>query len=1112
MASNGSSATRCPTRTVDDAPAGEDVFGSHAPIVDAVHELITTERGGRTIGLEGTWGSGKSTVVRLLADRLAGSDSHVVVFDAWSHEGDPLRRSFLDKLITSLAAKGWVEREAWGDRRKELARRRRVEHTRPVSKIETPAIVAGAVAALFAILLSAGAVLLEVGLSAESNSPLWVGPAIHTILAVFVVVGAAVLWRRSRSEDASDAWLSLFSVDSVTESTSETIETPDPTSIEFESTFNDLMREALPIDRGRRLVLVVDNLDRVLPEDARAIWATLQTFLHHSQDARESWLDSLWVMLPYDRAGIVRLWSGSDSNDEEARANGTLAESFIDKSIQSRFEVPLPLLSDWRAYLESTLRSALPDCSEVDGYAAYRLYAHRLTGGRGRAPSPRELKQYVNRIGALHRRWQHELPFASLAYYASLGWSGIQVAERIRHDELPEPWSADLLAEDAEEHLAAIAFNTDPIRARQLMLGPLIDGALGQDASVELVELLDRPGFWEVLPQSPIVRLSMGIQALLTASDRLLDVPVTRRPDAEWREVTSLLARQGREVENWPALTLNLAEELSSLLSLVAHPAAADIASRVTAAPIPADGVSAWAEGVHALLGRFDWLTVHASGAPEAVRDALAHFNRLEGWGGLAGRLGIEPSARASLDESIVVRVSEAPGEALRALMVLRTIEPDIEWAPFVTAAVDRLREYAPSRGRPPHPTVDDSRWLLHILRIAKQAAAEERAALVQEGFALEYAWLASDPGDDGALGDWLYEELRQFSPESWANRRLSGYASSGKNLVDALLADPASQPVTPLAQAIERVGDFNVIPSIGAHSEGEALASALVAELRESDRFRTALGGDLFRALWPHVARAGDSDALDPDQLVRAACAQATFAAQLQSEPFAEGLMGMYAAVIAAHPNRDEAVGLAAWIAESLSALSPDQWQAAMADSDDWVALLAAVHGAAPDARVGGGFGQALAKFLEGVANGEGVTPLEAEQWERTVVPLLAPAVEGTYAQGVARAAVSAGGGLPEEFFDLVGDTLREPRIFLRSEILDGLLPDLVTERNAAGLSWLIDALQTEDVRRNAQDGALSALAEVVRTSLGHDEDDDLQLRKVATLIGLDLEPEPDR
>ena len=281
MAANGLSATRCATLTVDDAPAGEDVFGSHQPIADAVHELITTEPGGRTIGLQGSWGSGKSTIVRLVAERVAGPDSHGVVFDAWAHEGDPLRRSFLDKLITGLAAEDWVDETAWGERREELARRRRVEHTRPVAKLETPAIVAGAVAALFAIFLSAGAVLFETGLPTEASWPRWVGLAIHVSLLVIVVLGTVRLWLRSRSGDASDAWLSLASVQSVTESTSETIETPDPTSIDFESTFKQLMREA--------------------------------------HDAREPWLDSLWVLLPYPES-TDRSLTGRDAGLPESLA------------------------------------------------------------------------------------------------------------------------------------------------------------------------------------------------------------------------------------------------------------------------------------------------------------------------------------------------------------------------------------------------------------------------------------------------------------------------------------------------------------------------------------------------------------------------------------------------------------------------------------------------------------------------------------------------------------------------------------------------------------------------------------------------------------------------
>ncbi|MYH40389.1 MAG: hypothetical protein F4150_01075, partial [Chloroflexi bacterium] len=123
-------AASCPTRTIDDAPADEDAFGAYEAKAAAIHGLITGERGGRTIGLEGRWGSGKSTIVGLLERRLTGPDSLVFVFDAWAHEGDPLRRSFLQKQIGRLYEGRWIDEAARDARLAELTARRRVEHTR----------------------------------------------------------------------------------------------------------------------------------------------------------------------------------------------------------------------------------------------------------------------------------------------------------------------------------------------------------------------------------------------------------------------------------------------------------------------------------------------------------------------------------------------------------------------------------------------------------------------------------------------------------------------------------------------------------------------------------------------------------------------------------------------------------------------------------------------------------------------------------------------------------------------------------------------------------------------------------------------------------------------
>lgn len=76
---------------------------THQKVADTLYSVVNDNDKGITIGLEGGWGSGKSTVVSLFEEKCKEEDSILYFyFDAWAHEGDPLRRVFLESLIDQL--------------------------------------------------------------------------------------------------------------------------------------------------------------------------------------------------------------------------------------------------------------------------------------------------------------------------------------------------------------------------------------------------------------------------------------------------------------------------------------------------------------------------------------------------------------------------------------------------------------------------------------------------------------------------------------------------------------------------------------------------------------------------------------------------------------------------------------------------------------------------------------------------------------------------------------------------------------------------------------------------------------------------------------------------
>jgi hypothetical protein len=296
---------------------------------------------------------------------------------------------------------------------------------------------------------------------------------------------------------------------STTSEHSTTTEDPNPTSVEFADVFARLLSHVLT-GTQRRLLLVLDNLDRVNAGDALAILATLQTFLGTTEHEVPPWGEQVWFLVPFDRVGITALWKQQrepDRTETHQEPMAPPATNFLERLFQIRFVTPLLLLSDWRKYLVGQLVLAFPELPRESLRQVARVYSWANPSATSGAvpPTPRELKQFVNQLVAvcLQYPWPVALPLDHLAYYTCVRRAHEDVHAALLGENLPTEDAKRRLGEDLVPNLAGLLFNVSPDAGMQLLLGEPIASALTAPDAAALTELAEHPGFWDVIQDAP---------------------------------------------------------------------------------------------------------------------------------------------------------------------------------------------------------------------------------------------------------------------------------------------------------------------------------------------------------------------------------------------------------------------------------------------------------------------------------------------------------------------------------------------------------------------------------------------------------------------------------
>ena len=1120
----------CPTNLLDDSPADDDEFGSHERVAEAIVKLLETENeGGKSIGLEGGWGSGKSTVVRLVENKLSrtkNDDFRVAVFDMWAHQDDPLRRTFLENLIERVQDFGWVNKSRWELRRDKLAKRRSEETTRVLPRLT----LAGMLFAVTLLAIPVGSGLISAGatLLASKDAPGdWAGyflliGTIGVFLPLFwYLIVAAIRKLQNRSGEDGEGmseFSALVTGQSSTKSHTIATRTPDPTSVEFESEFRDLLDEALDPKKKRKLLLVVDNLDRVQPSDALAIWSTLQTFLGHTDYKDGKWLNRLWVLIPYDRDAILRLWDGSDGVESKA-PNKTLTETFLDKTFQIRFRVPALLLTNWREFLHKVLKDALPNHQEEHFQDIYRTYG--INGGLDKSPpKPRDLKIFANQIGALHRERQHDFELSHYACYVLL-MKDVKNLHKDLISKIDQNLATRIIGDHWRDVIAAIHFGVDEDEARQLLLRGPIETALAESDGQTLADLRTAhpEGFWAVLddcvPTGAANWNSLQPDELAKAASALVNSEVFDHAECrrEARAIRSMIRSSALSVGFWRLFDGKIARGMVAIIQLVDAPG--ELIPTLTKSATNAyytqtppeewmGGASMLVEGLLKLgfekqlqqgvsvpLTGNEWLALPSTIESDDHERHLLQYFDIQAIQDVDRQIA-EQLNRAQLDDSVALWIKTA--------LATRSKNQLNETARAAVNLLSSNTSLQPNQ-------LAIALQSLRLLETVGLVADSEHSELVNSGRLLHYLHFARANRVSVAVAECMFRYLR-IVPDGHETARY-GDSYAGHRYLSELLQNPGSAPdivehfidIAVETQQIEVVlemasGQIQVRPFF---------VTVLNTLLNSSD---LSLSVKLLRDYWSvilQVLAAGGGTSRFESFLEHYPESNILVVEIVNSEFDVEETL-LYVALLRSSGDSD----FVNWCVKGLVSVDQQTWSEEFEVQGSLLKLVIELDKRDDEMTFGLAFFDALVTYAKKIAKDQDPDDvLPHETWD-LLVNMLDSRHQALLPRRVYEILEEENGDVSSLFYDFFGGMLSSSGILAdEPRFIDRICRPIVDTDNATGIAWLakIASAKPQMLARHSDQAAVDDLTDRIRQRIETAPDDDPMLRelkRIGTALGL--------
>ena len=375
-----------------------DAFG-HRDYAEALTHALTEAEPPFTVGLFGAWGIGKSTILSEVKHRVKAAGNTYIYFDAWRYEGEAFRREFLKDVAAKLKDAGALKRSFDPDEelRDLYTTRATPDDHMTISKTHAMRATIAAVVILGVLYLGG---LLSVGaLTAKEQNT---DPAILVFLGLLPLL----IFLINRTTDIIQVKQNII--------TEQKLEEPE----RFSERFAALLRAV----KAERVVIAIDNLDRLTADDAVALLSTVKTYLEPAieEDERERSGEVLFLIAADDAAlrehlmtRAPRVLGGSGANNDRRKA-----ERYADEYLRKFFNTSLPL----RPVLDDDIREFMRQ--HLAGLATRWERPEDLDDlvrlcAAGLRHNPRRVKQFVNNL-ELHLRLIRARETASASHVSKI--------------------------------------------------------------------------------------------------------------------------------------------------------------------------------------------------------------------------------------------------------------------------------------------------------------------------------------------------------------------------------------------------------------------------------------------------------------------------------------------------------------------------------------------------------------------------------------------------------------------------------------------------------------------------------------------------------------------